>query len=407
MKVSTIVALFLLACCSTMARADIEIESLDGPITAKELQSFKDFVRAMPRPKDNHHNGMVYGSAGQTTEGLGFLYEATHDREVLDLMVDFADHLLAGRNDPEKGRVLWTGKRELAWPNNSLNEHAPTYAGTENGDVISRIAFTAKLILQQPSLANEKPAIGDPFGYGATYMERARTYVRECDRTIDTFILPYFVSADDNRYYFPKSPLYATIDDRAGNALGKPVPWNQQFMLNGGFQRMAECHDLLHDAPDRVKRYDAIVQASCDWFLSELVKYDVNGHECYKWTYPPQDNLRHIEDVPHGGYDILICRAFDSGRYRIAREALVRLANTAMYVIYKGDGQFATRVDGANGTRSRLGGTWLLLSEFVPELYEPIAKSNLKRAQRDPFAAAMFLWCKNRRLATPASQPTK
>lgn len=38
------------------------------------------------------------------------------------------------------------------------------------------------------------------------------------------------------------------------------------MMLNNGFQRLAECHALLGDDPERVMRYEAIVKASVDGF---------------------------------------------------------------------------------------------------------------------------------------------
>jgi hypothetical protein len=394
-----LVSLLATLASTTAAQSQMLIERLDGPITAKELQSFKDYVRALPPPKDNHHNGMVYGVAGETTEGLGYLYDATHDPEVLDLLVNYADRLLAARNDPVNGRLIWTGKRELTWPNKGLDEKYPGSSSTENGDVMSHILFAAELILKDKSLWNGKPSFGDPFNFGPTYLDRAKTYVRECDRTIDTFILPWIVRPDSNRYYFPDSPLYDAVDGKPADFVrpkDRPVPWNQQMMLNGAFQRAAVCHEILGDDPARVGHYDAIVKTSCDWFVSELTPYKVDGHGCFKWAYPPADNLRHVEDVPHGGYDILLYRAYVSGRYGVKKETMQGLANTTFYVMAKPDGTFAKRTDGENGTRSALGGTWLLLSDIEPQLYIKIAQADLKRAKTQPFSDAMILWAKNK-----------
>jgi len=45
------------------------------------------------------------------------------------------------------------------------------------------------------------------------------------------------------------------------------VPWNQQMMFNYGFQNLAVAHSVLADDPPRTARYDALVQASMDWFF--------------------------------------------------------------------------------------------------------------------------------------------
>jgi hypothetical protein len=388
-------------------RAELKIDSLDGPVTRAEIAAFKAHMRTMEFRADNNHNNMVYGKAGNAAEALGAVYEITHDREVLEQFVKLADLMLAGRNDPEKGRLLWTGKRELSWPNSPESSDEYLYAGTENGDVIGHICYAAKLILDDRSLWDQK------LSNGATYLDCAKRYVRECDRTIDTYLMPNFVDPATNAYRWPTSPLYARLGDRAARSMGKPVPWNQQMMLNNGFQRLAECHDKLGDDPQRVKRYDTIVRTSCEVFLAALVHYQVDGHDCVKWSYAADDKtLHYMEDAAHGGYDLLILRHYRSGRYGIAAQALVPLANTAMYVMSKGDGQFATRVDGQSKDQpaTYLRATYLPLSQFVPELWPVAGKAALKRATNDPLLTATVLWAKHYRhtgrFPGPAVAPT-
>jgi hypothetical protein len=311
------------------------------------------------------------------------MYEATGDGEILEMMVTSAEHLLAVRNDGQTGRVLWTGQRELTWPNKDESAKDGKSTGTENGDVIAHIAYGALLALK-----SKDPALH----------ERAVTLVRECDRTIDSFILPWLVDKQTSRYHFPDSAEWGALDPHNERGRGKSVPWNQQWMLNGGFQRLAECHELLGDDPQRVARYDAIVKASIDFFLSELTAYDVNGHKCFKWSYGPENQtLRHVEDTAHGGYDILIYRAYASGRYGIPRDVMQAFANTAQYVIAQGDGRFATRVDGSGEPRNYLGGTWLYLAEISPDLFPIIAKADLERAATNPRLAAHIFWARHNR----------
>ena len=45
---------------------------------------------------------------------------------------------------------------------------------------------------------------------------------------------------------------------------------------------MAECHALLGDAPERVRRYEEIVQASVNWFFENAERITVDGHRCYR-----------------------------------------------------------------------------------------------------------------------------
>jgi len=370
------------------SRADLLIESTEGPVTPAEIAAFKDYMRVQQYRGDNNHNNMVYGNLGKAAEALSDIYEITHDRQVLDELVKRADMMLAGRNDPDKGRILWTGKRELTWPNSPDSTDEYLYAGTENGDVIGHICNAARLILQDKSLWNEK--LSD----GGTYLDRAKKYVRECDKTIDAYLLPYFVDPQTHLYISPSDPLFARLGDRAAKSMGKPVPWNQQMMLNNGFQRLAECHELIGDNPTRVAQYDTIVKASCDAFLASLVHYDVNGHDCVKWSYAADDKtLHYMEDAAHGGYDLLIFRCYRSGRYGIKKESLIPLSNTVMYVMNKGDGSFATRVDGVSkgNPASSLRATYLRVCEFAPELWPAASQAALKRAKGDPLLTAEIL----------------
>ncbi len=392
------VAVLFAACLVTGARADMVIESLEGPVTAAEMRAFKEHMRTVRVPKDNDGNAMVYGSGGNAVESLGDVYQVSRDAEVLDLMLTFTDQMLTGRNDINTGRVLWTGRREPVWPNKSTNAADAKYSGAENGDVIAHIAYAAELILKEKALWDRNVGIGDPFHYGVTYLERAKTYVRELDKTIDAFVLPLWVNKQTKRYYFPDSESYGALGQRYARDRGKPVPWNQQMMLNGGFQRLAVCHERLGDDPNRVARYDAVVKASVDWFISDLTVYRVNGRDCCKWSYVEEGKtLRHIEDTGHAAYDMYLYRAYAGRRYGISRETMVALADTVLLVLCKGDNQFAWRIDGSGATRNYLPGTFLYLAEFRPELYRVIATADLERARKDPSVAARILRVKKAR----------
>lgn len=380
------------------AAEEMIVEKLTGPVTTGEVEAFKKFMRAVPVPKDNLRNAMVYGSGGSAVESLGRMFEMSGDRELLDLMLRFTDAMLAARNDPKTGMFVWTGEREAVWPNAVPAEGKLAYAGTETGDVIGHIAYAARLILQNAALAAEKVPDGDPFSFGATYRERALRYVREGDHTMDSFVIKRLVRPDTKRFFMPDSDAYDAAT-RPGSAR-LPVPWNQQAMLTNGFIRLAECHALLGDDPERVKRYDAIVQASVDWFFEMAKRITVDGHECYRWTYAAEEPMKHFEDTAHGGYDVCgLYRAYVSGRYGLKAEMLKPFANTVLHVMARPGNTFTGRTDGGSAGKRPPGtirGNWIDLCEFSPELLPILHAANRGRIKGSPDTTANLLWARQR-----------
>ena len=172
---------------------DMVLEGLDGDVTTNEYQSFIDKLNVQPPPPNsNIGNLMVDEKDGARLHGMQTFYALTHDRRALDMAIVWSDTFLHARNDPTNGRIIWTGKRDLCWPNKATNDVQALHAGAENGDVIEHIVNTARLILEDPAVWNQT-APPDAFGLGATYLDRAKTFVRECQRSAETTIVPWFV----------------------------------------------------------------------------------------------------------------------------------------------------------------------------------------------------------------------
>lgn len=378
------------------------VEKLEGPVTPAEVQAFKSFMRTVPVPKDNQRNMMVYGTGGSSVESLGRMHAISGDRELLDLMLRFTDAMLAARNDPQTGVVIWTGQRDAVWPNSVPAEGKLAYAGSETGDVMGHIAHAARLILQNKGLAAEEVPDGDPHRFGKTYLNRALRYVRDMDHTLDAFVLKWLVRPDTLRLYQPDSPAYDAAT--RPNSSSRPMPWNQQMMVLNGVQRLAECHALLgaDDDVGRVRQLDAIVQASIDWFFESAQRITVNGHECYRWTYAVENPMVHIEDSAHGGYDVGgLCRAHASGRYRLSAEMMRPFANTVLHIMRQPpEGfTFAGRVDGAAAGKrgpGTLRGHWIDLCEFEPALFPVFYEANKGRIKSSADTAAYLLWQRHR-----------
>ncbi|MGV3664193.1 MAG: hypothetical protein ACO1TE_28730 [Prosthecobacter sp.] len=379
------------------------MEKLEGPVTPAELQAFKSFMRTVPVPTDNGRNMMVYGTGGSSVESLGRMFTLSGgDRELLDIMLRFTDAMLAARNDPETGHIIWTGQRDPVWPNAAPAEGKQAYAGSETGDVMGHISHAALLILRNEELAAETVPDGDPHHFGKTYLHRALRYVHDMDETLDAFVLKWLVRPGTLRLHQPDSPAYDAAS--RPNSSNKPMPWNQQMMVLNGVQRLAECHALLGAEDDlaRARQCDAIVQAAIDWFFEKAQRITVNGHACYRWTYAAEDPMVHIEDSAHGGYDVGgLCRAHTSGRYRLTAEMMRPFASTVLHIMRQpADGfRFAGRVDGTAASKrppGTLRGHWIDLCEFEPALLPVLHEANKGRIKSSADTAAFLIWQRHR-----------
>jgi regulation of enolase protein 1 (concanavalin A-like superfamily) len=391
---SWIVLLSLLA---TTGRAGMTLDSLYGPVTQTELASFKTFMQGRTPPATNtYDNTIADGTAGMEAEALGLVYEISTDRGLLDIMIKYCDAFLALRNDTNSGSVMWDGARDPVWltkpPTNSdgsVNSQAG-YAGCENNDIAGHIAYCARLILQTPALWSTVVSIGDPNGYGATYLQRAQTYLARMDYTQDAYMLKWFIDPATSRLTAPASNAWTVLDENV-NA------WNRQMMFLNGFQRLSECHQLLGDAPARVARYDAIIVAATSWFTSSLQPYTTNGHPVYNWTYGPTSGGSE-DNTLHSTYDIWgMTRAYASGRYGVAHDIMVPFANTFLYVMYLGSNQISYYVNGSGSARSFVYPGWMPVANFGPATYPIISAINSSRLSGTAIYDAMTLWVKNAR----------
>jgi len=373
----------LLAIVIGMGRAqaedrDMVLEGLDGDVTTNEYRSFIDKLNFLPSPPtSNIGNLMVDEKDGARLHGMQTFYSFTHDRRDLDMAIAWSDAFLHARNDPTNGRIIWTGKRDLRWPNKDANEVQALHAGAENGDVIEHIVNTARLILEDPAVWN-LPAPPDRFGFGATYLDRAKTYVRECQRSAETTIVPWFVRSirDGYRLYHPDSPAYFKCCGDSG-----PVPWNQQQAIVGGLLRLAQCHRLLHDGNTNTAYYEKITADAANWFFSSALAVSAHDRVCYQWTYvAPRDPADWPEVTTESDYDMFIFRAFQAN-LGPTRLQMKRLINTARFVMYLGTNRIAGKVNGTSNAerheRQFLEFEWIEMSVLDREFYHLVADTAL------------------------------
>jgi len=411
-----LVPALLISCSALSLRASaatpLVFETLSGPITPGEIAGFESWMEKFEPDATNENDAWAFGHSGQALEALGYLYEATHEQRFLDRMIAIASTGLAERNDlapaPVGHRPLWPGVDTPAWGNQPAEQSNSSHAGPESADVAGRIARAAVLILKAPALSEQIVPDTDPFHFGKTYGERARTFVRLLDMTAEQFVVPYFVkTSDHNRFFYPRDHRYTDSLSGAQNNAGSPIPWNQQLMIDNLFQRLAECHELLGDKPDRVAFYDACVATSLAWFLGSTNSHsDSRAHGVYyTWSYAI-DDAKHVEDGAHAGLDLEgLYRAYLSNRYQsvLGRSQMQAFANDVVDVMPESQGHWAGTVDGG-GKGGHAAVTdyprpnIILMLEFRPEAFPYFAKAALsaKRTVGDPTAISHLLWAKYR-----------
>jgi hypothetical protein len=340
-----------------------------GPPNAAELKIVDDQLRAMPLVPagTNHGNNFAYGTAAKNLIAMRSMYGLTGDLYYLDQAIKFADYFLMTRNDPMTGRVLWTGKREPCWPNNDDTAPDAGVCGAESAQVAGQILNVAKIIAADKTIWNKTVALGDPSHYGATYLQRARTYLQECERSMDYFLAHFFSPAPENFIVTPTDPAYAALGPNYAKAQGRKMAWNQEDMVADGLALISDVLILLGEDPMRVASNDALVKAALNHFIAELKanQYMLNGVTVYKWGYNPGD-LFHVEDLAHASGDInMLDKGYVRGRYGIDRATMVPMANTFFELVVKPDGTYAAHVDG-KGTRPVVSNSWTNYEEFRP-----------------------------------------
>jgi hypothetical protein len=406
----SLTALALAGLAALPATAQMTVETFTAGPTQNEINSFKSYILTV-NPGTNGNlaptaNDWAQHQSGQRTKAMGLMYEMTRDQAILDRMIHFCDAVLSTRNDkaasPVGQHVIWTGSVEPAWPNSTT---APIGTGGEQGDPVGHLGYCARLILETPSIWNTNVRIGDPKGYGATYLARAQRFVTEADFTMDRHILSELLDlSNQNRMYWGAGNPY-----QSGS-----VPWNQVVMFTYAFQNLAAAHIILNDNPARASQYDAIVRANMDWFFSGepgcADPYtNSKGTTAYLWAYRVPNGT---EDWSHGNLDVQgIYRAYMSGKYGITSAQMTPLANTLYDVIRRGPNDYAGRVDGTDGsgnsgptTHVRPG--WYVTTLFRSAIYTDIVTDDLTvgGTTTDITRFSYFLWVKHKRY--PSSTPT-
>ena len=396
----TLVVFYLASCVSTISAATMSIDSFSGPPTNNEINSFISYIKSIEPVTwlntTNMANEYAQGHSGEAIKAMGLMYEITGNKNILDRMLHFVDTLLSQRNDilaPPKGhRMAWTGTIAPIWPGNTEN---PASAGAEQGDSVGHLAYCARLILTKKDLWNMTIDDGDPLHHGATYLDRAKTYLTQANTTASQFLFAYLLDLKDKEhYFFTKASPYKS---------GESLPWNQQMMISYGLENVAAAHEILSDDPALVKKYDEVVQANLQWFWSVVQRKTKNEKQIYDWGYSVSQPGS--EDSNHGSLDIAgFCRAYIINRYNITKEMMIPFANTLVEVMTLPNSTYAGRVDGTSGeghaaSTKYIRSGYLCSAYFVPDHYLKIMAADLTPGGTtgSPDVFSRFEWVKYKR----------
>lgn len=394
----------------TARGANMSIDSLSGPVTANEINSFITYMNTQTPPQTpwgtlggTGHNAWADGTGGRELEAMGEMFIVSSNMTILNQMVSWSDYCTSQRNDLMSvtnggQRVLWTGLIDKVWVPNwptDGTDGQSNYCGCESEDTIGHIAFCAKLILQTPAIWNTVVPDGNPYSYGATYFQRATNYLAKCDEANDEYFLKWFIQPSSNLIVPPTNAAWVALNENV-------TANNRQMMFTSGFQRLAEAHEILGDNPARVAQYDAIVKATLNQDLTGMVNYDQytkNGQTVYNWGYYPTSDAPEATEI-HAEYDIIgIWRAFNRVSYGYTLSPLIPFGNTMVNVIYLGTNTFAGSVNGSGGTQSPVYSGWIFPADWNPQVYTCVAgvayTNGWYKSSADIEAGILFM--KNRR----------
>src|SRR5436190_22105696 len=137
---------------ASTANAALLIESLIGPVTQNEINSFKTYMQSQVPPETpwgdlngTGHNSWCDGPGGLKLQAMALMYEVTGDIEIMNRMVGWTDFGVSLRNDllpASKGgqRLLWDGLLDKVWIAQNLTNTRPSTV-CESGDTAGHILY--------------------------------------------------------------------------------------------------------------------------------------------------------------------------------------------------------------------------------------------------------------------------
>lgn len=375
-----------------------------GMLTRQEIDAFKGYMmynQALQVPATpQYDNTWVFRNLGKSMGACTRMFEITCDLAFLNRVIEYADAALYTRNGQPGGdfRIAGlTGQPDDIWPSSKAD--VETIEGAvEQGAVLARIAYCARLILETPSIWEQRVAANDRYYYGMTYKRRAETYLRMCDEVYDNW-LTLFVHTGDQIFY-----------RRNSTAFIEPIAWNQALMACDGLTYMAQCHEILGNA-SKAAQYDRVVRANLEFFIKDswTKTSPYTGSTCLQWRYSKvADNTRHVEDLNHASLVAnVIYNIYLSRRHPFIDGIIEQMANTMFDIVFcqKDEyGRFPGRINGTYEGQymdNYVRDDHMQLVDIRKDWYENVLEINKGKLSGNMPMIGRALWCKSRRLPAP------
>lgn len=350
------------------AEEQLYIKDLNGPLTEDDIQSFKNVVSEAPYPFDNANDDLLFGKSFNLIDSVINLYKITGDLFFLNKLVEYMDILVSTRNDlREDGILLQTGLKEPIWPgfNRAYSKGEAIWVCDFYG-AINFLADVGRLIVQNNTLWNVNVPVEDKYGYGPTYLDRAKAYLESADYSVYNYRIKYYYDAKTNEMRYPIGEEWKPVF--AESWQGEIGPWNREWIGLSTMNSLIDAYEILNMKPERRALYTGIIKTNIDYFFSTVEIVEKDNMNVAQWWYQKGSGVR--EDISHGAYDLyFLMKFYESGRYGITRSMMVPFAN----MILRFDttsGKFYNFVDDSGGLVTTLHGLYLEYAKIDSRVYD-------------------------------------
>ncbi|WP_266159764.1 hypothetical protein [Dyella silvatica] len=400
------------------------IDSLSGDVTAHEVDTFitvTSSVKPIPFQQwgpNGVHNQLADFKYGPTLQSINYLYEITRElpalarenRQLIDLAMQWSETWLIHRNDLPAGehRVMWTKDLAPIWPPDAPPSQ---YAGCETAETTGLIADTALNILRTPAIWNDVVPDGDPNHYGATYLERAKTYKAMLEFTMASFFDKQFLDTSTLTMKHPSSPIYNGPNNvNAGS--NNVNAWNRGMMFMHAYQTMGQIEEQSGGNATLAAKYKSVVKRWTQLFVQNAKPIKApDGTPVFDWGYGNYGDtvgyLTSEQSNIHAQYDIWgLTRAYRAGYTDVTAQQMKTYADTIVHELMlqtttDGAGIYAPTIDrqgdSSGNTYNYLPAGFMYLVPYNTAIYLPGAKADLDtgRYKNDAGITVSILWAKH------------
>ena len=298
----------------------------------KEINDYMGLVEHVAAPKNNYNRALSWNYA-EYIMGLGLIHLQQPDSRLLEAMIVGSDHLLSKRNDYLDNLSLFVdGKPLPVWPAleerwSIENEPVAFTNHLMTANILQPIALTAFIMASSKSPADQ---------------QKAKYYLKEIETVLDEYSFSnLWFDKTENLFIHANSSRISEINEVPGEKIGKPTPYNRNFMMATVLYLVLETKKVLKEADDRIARYNTTISSIINHFKKEthIIDYDSETkYILWNFDHSKASSQPQIEDIFHGGLVALsLMILFDNGKdyFDINQSFLDLMGNTYLLSLRK------------------------------------------------------------------------